>query len=91
MTKAASAWKVLSVEQESESEFNTKTARLLRREALRRAAEELNSTSGPGLESVLGRISDEVTAEALEKLSGKGDKTTAEPSTAPPRPHPSKP
>jgi hypothetical protein len=53
---------------QSEPEFNAATARLLRREALRRAAEELNTTSGPGLENVLGRISDEVTAEAEEKL-----------------------
>jgi phage shock protein A len=45
-------------------EFDAMTARLLRREALRRAAEELNTTSGPGLESVLARISAEVTAEA---------------------------
>ena len=47
--------------------FNAITSRLLRREALRRAAEELNTTSGPGLESVLGRISAEVTAEAEAK------------------------
>ena len=53
---------------QSEFEFNAATARLLRREALRRAAEELNTTSGPGLENILGRISDEVTAEAEEKL-----------------------
>jgi len=59
--------------------FNAMTARLLRREALRRAAEELNTTSGPGLESVLARISAEVTAEAAEK---------ADPT---PRSHPSKP
>ena len=58
---------------ETEAEFNTKTARLLRREALRRAAEELNSTSGPGLEAVLGKISAEVTAEA-EENRGKADK-----------------
>ena len=45
-------------------EFDAMTARLLRREALRRAAEELNATSGPGLEDVLARISAEVTAEA---------------------------
>jgi hypothetical protein len=45
-------------------EFDAMTARLLRREALRRAAEEMNTTSGPGLESVLARISAEVTAEA---------------------------
>jgi len=44
--------------------FDATTSRLLRREALRRAAEELNTTSGPGLESVLARISAEVTAEA---------------------------
>jgi hypothetical protein len=44
--------------------FDAVTARLLRREALRRAANELNTTSGPGLESVLARISAEVTAEA---------------------------
>jgi hypothetical protein len=44
--------------------FDAATARLLRREALRRAAHELNTTSGPGLESVLARISAEVTAEA---------------------------
>ena len=48
--------------------FDTMTARLLRREALRRAAEELNTTSGPGLESVLARISAEVTEEAAEKV-----------------------
>jgi phage shock protein A len=52
----------------AEAEFNSVTARLLRREALRRAAEELNTTSGPGLESVLARISEEVTAEAAAGL-----------------------
>ena len=56
------------------SEFNAATARLLRREALRRAAEELNTTSGPGLESVLGRISDEVTADAeAERVRKRGE------------------
>jgi hypothetical protein len=44
-------------------QFDATTARLLRREALRRAAEELNTTTGPGLEAVLVLISDEVTAE----------------------------
>ena len=48
-------------------EFDAMTARLLRREALRRAAEEMNTTSGPGLESVLARISAEVTAEAASR------------------------
>jgi hypothetical protein len=56
---------------EAERQFNTATARVLRREALRRAAEELNTTSGPGLEDVLGRISAEVTAEAVDRRSEK--------------------
>jgi hypothetical protein len=47
--------------------FDAMTARLLRREALRRAAAEMNTTSGPGLESILARISAEITAEAAEK------------------------
>jgi phage shock protein A len=49
--------------------FDAMTSRLLRREALRRAAEELNTTSGPGLEDVLARISAEVTAEASARLA----------------------
>lgn len=65
----------------SRSEFDAMTARLLRREALRRAREELNTTTGPGLEDVLARISAEVTAEAAaarETDSGATD-------SAPPR------
>jgi hypothetical protein len=50
-------------------QFDVMTARLLRREALRRATEELNTTSGPGLEGVLARISAEVTAEANARLA----------------------
>jgi hypothetical protein len=50
-------------------EFDAMTSRLLRREALRRAAAEMNTTSGPGLESVLARISAEVTAEAIANKS----------------------
>jgi len=50
-------------------QFDAMTARLLRREALRRAAEELNTTSGPGLEGVLARISAEVTADAFDRVS----------------------
>ena len=50
-------------------QFDAKTARLLRREALRRATEELNTTSGPGLENVLARISAEVTAEASARIA----------------------
>jgi hypothetical protein len=45
------------------------TSRLSRRKALRRAAEELNTTSGPGLEDVLARIPAEVTAEAASRVS----------------------
>ena len=47
--------------------FDAMTSRLLRREALRRAAEELNTSSAPGLEDVLARISAEVTAEAADR------------------------
>lgn len=35
----------------SDPHFDAVTARLLRREALRRAANELNTTLGPGLET----------------------------------------
>jgi hypothetical protein len=45
--------------------YDAMTSRLLRREALRRAAEELNTTSPLGLEDALARISAEVTAEAV--------------------------
>jgi hypothetical protein len=47
-------------------QFDAMTARLLRREALRRATQELNTTSAPGLEEALVRISAEVTADAAE-------------------------
>jgi hypothetical protein len=63
-------------------QFNAITARLLRREALRRAAEELNTTSGPGLEGVLARISAEVTADAIDRVStARGAVPRAEPRT----------
>ena len=51
----------------AEGAFNAATSRLLRREALRRAAAEMNTTSGPGLESALARISAEVTSEAADR------------------------
>lgn len=54
----------------ADTQFNAMTSRLLRREALRRAAEELNTTSGRGLEGVLARISAEVTAEAVDRVLG---------------------
>jgi phage shock protein A len=45
-------------------QFDTMTSRLLRREALRRAAKELSTMTGPGLEQALARVSAEVTEEA---------------------------
>jgi len=53
-------------------EFDAMTARLLRREALRRAAEGLNTTSGPGLEDALAQISDEVTTDAVYRRAHAG-------------------
>jgi hypothetical protein len=61
--------------------FDTFTSRLIRREALRRAAMELNTTSPQGLETVLERISAEVTQEAEARQAA----------TARSGPHPSKP
>jgi phage shock protein A len=57
-------------------QFDAMTSRLLRREALRRAAEELNTMTGPGLEEALARISTEVTEEAAYRhatAAGKVD------------------
>ena len=53
---------------DSDAQFKTAAGRMLRREALRRAAMEMSTTSGPGLENMLERISREVTAEAAAKL-----------------------
>jgi hypothetical protein len=50
---------------------------------LRRAAEELNTTSGPGLEEALARISAEVTEEAAHRIN-----PTAEASDADSAPNP---
>ena len=58
------------------------TSRLLRREALRRAAEELNTMTGPGLEQALARVSAEVTEEAAYQhanAAGDADRTGAAP------------
>jgi hypothetical protein len=52
--------------------FAAMTACLFRREALRRAAEELNTASPPGLEDALARISAEVTAEAAYQHEAAG-------------------
>jgi hypothetical protein len=68
-------------------QFDAMTARLLRREALRRAAEEMNTTSGPGLESVLARISAEVTADAASRRifpAPRAGKISSRPTPLPP-------
>jgi phage shock protein A len=57
-------------------QFDAMTSRLLRREALRRAAEELGTMTGPGLEQALARVSAEVTEEAAYRNAagtGKAD------------------
>jgi phage shock protein A len=71
--------------QSNAPQFNAMTARLLRREALRRAAEELNTTSGPGLEGVLARISAEVTADAIDRVSTARDSARGPGSGSDPR------
>jgi phage shock protein A len=68
---------------QDDPQFDAMTARLLQREALRRAAEELNTTSGPGLEEALARISAEVTEEAAHRIN-----PTAEASDADSAPNP---
>ena len=57
-------------------QFDAMTARLLRREALRRAAEELSTMTGPGLEEALARISTEVTDEAASRRATAADGRT---------------
>jgi hypothetical protein len=49
---------------ELDAAFNRETSRMIRREALRRAALELSTATPAGLEDTLARISAEVTAEA---------------------------
>ena len=48
----------------SDPQCDAMTGRLLRREALRRAADKLSTMTAPGLENALARISTEVTEEA---------------------------
>jgi phage shock protein A len=55
-------------------QFDAMTSRLLRREALRRAAEELSTMTGPGLENALARLSAEVTEEASYRHATAGSK-----------------
>lgn len=58
-------------EESDEAAFNTMTSRLIRREALRRAALELSTATPVGLESALAQISNEVTAEAQQAKEGR--------------------
>jgi phage shock protein A len=67
---------------EIDREFNAMTNRLIKREQLRRAAADLNSTSPPAIENALANISAEVTEEAAERLALEKARTA---------PHPSKP
>jgi hypothetical protein len=53
-----------------DAKFNAQVARSLHREALRRAAHDVNKTFGPGLENVLEQISADSTAEAAERVTG---------------------
>ena len=62
----------------SDPDVDAMTSRLLQREALRRAAEELNTMTGPGLEQALARVSAEVTEEAACRRA-KADRTIAPP------------
>ncbi len=48
------------------------SARLIRREAERRAAMDLRTSTPAGLESALAQISADVTADAAEAKAGKG-------------------
>ena len=62
-------WTSEKVDQDRpDPEFDAMTSRLLRRQALRRAAEKLNMTTGPGLEEVQARISAEATTEATSRV-----------------------
>ncbi len=53
-------------------QFDAATSRLLRREALRRAAEELSTMTRLGLEQALARVSAEVTEEAAYRRAKDG-------------------
>jgi phage shock protein A len=55
---------------EQDNEFERMTARMIKREALRRAALELSTATPAGLEDALAKISAEVTAEAAETKRG---------------------
>ena len=64
----------MTEQEKSDAMHATLAARLIQREALRRAAAELATTTPAGLESVLARISAEVTAEAAQIKPGTDNK-----------------
>jgi phage shock protein A len=70
----------------SDPQFDAMTARLLRREALRRATEELSTMTGPGLENALARISTEVTEEAAYKHAAAAQQPSHVKATPQPKP-----
>ncbi len=61
-----------------DTEPDTFSARLIRREARRRAALELSTTNPVGLENAMARLSAEMTEEAAERHSA-----TASPGSRP--------
>jgi phage shock protein A len=67
----------MAEQDEPDPVFDAMTSRLLRREALRRAALELSTATPAGLEDALARISAEVTAEAAEVRGSKGRRPLA--------------
>lgn len=62
----------MTEQEQADRVHETLTARLIKREALRRAAAELATTTPAGLESVLARISAEVTADAAKAKADPG-------------------
>nr|WP_294529372.1 hypothetical protein [uncultured Rhodopila sp.] len=78
----------MSDQDDADREFNAMTNRLIKREQLRRAAADLNSTSPPALENALANISAEVTEEAAERLAAAARAKPLLPRS--PAPHPSK-
>ena len=70
-------------QEQPDTVFNAVTSRLIQREALRRAALELATTTPAGLEGTLARISAEVTAEAAKAKEAQALPGSAKGPTAP--------
>jgi hypothetical protein len=73
----------MAKQHEPDPNFDATTARRAHREALRRAAEELNTTSS--LEAVLARISAEVTAAASRSAGAASGKVGQDAAKAAPK------